>query len=179
MAIQTIAVIGAGERGREIACAALLAGYRTILEDVSDSRLERAAAWIANTTNAEAEPSRLLLASSVEEAVREADLVVEAVADEMEVKVEIFTIFDKFGKPGAIFASTSRSVSIAELAAVTFCAERCIGIRFAPPSPKGKALELVCTPDTSDETIRACREVGLRIGGKVAVVADGEFTESR
>jgi 3-hydroxyacyl-CoA dehydrogenase len=178
--IQTIAVIGAGEQGREIALAALLAGYRTVLEDVSENRLERAAAWIGNMANVGAEErTRLVLASKIEEAVREADFIVEAVAEEMEMKIEMFTIFDKFAKPDAIFASSSPSLSIAELAAVTFCPERCIGLRFVPRSGKEMALELVRTPQTSEETVARCREVGRRMGKEVIVVAEREFTESR
>src|SRR5258706_3566425 len=128
--IQTIAVIGAGDLGREIALASLLAGYRTILEDVSESRLERAAAWIADRANASARASsRLRTASNVEEAVREADLIIEAVAGEMGMKVEMFTIFDKFAKPDAIFSSSSPSISILGLAAGTFFPGPCIGLR--------------------------------------------------
>ena len=168
--IETIAVIGAGEQGREIACGAVLAGYRTLLEDVSEHRLQQAADWIANVSG-EAR-SRLVLASKIEEAVREADLLVEAVADEMEMKIEMFTIFDKFAKPNAILASTSRSVSIAELAEVTFCRERCIGLRFVSTPEKGNALELICTADTSDATIAACREFGRRLGKSVTVLKD-------
>jgi 3-hydroxyacyl-CoA dehydrogenase len=175
--IRTIAVIGAGDQGREIACAALLAGYRTILEDVSENRLERAVGWIANMS-AEAR-SRLLTTSTVEEAVREADLIVEAVAEEMEMKIEMFTIFDKFAKPDAIFASGSRSLSIAELAAVTFCPERCIGMRFVSRAGQKNGLELVSARQTSGETVGRCREVGRRMGKEVLVVAEREFTESR
>jgi len=178
--IQTIAVIGAGEQGRGIALAALLAGYRTILEDVSENRLERAAAWIGNSANVGAAArSRLVLASKIEEAVREADLIVEAVAEEMEMKIEMFTIFDRFAKPDAIFASSSLSLSIAELAAVTFCPERCIGLRFLARAGQEDALELVCTPRTSQETVARCREAGRRMGKAVTVVAEREFTESR
>ena len=178
--IQTIAVIGAGDQGREIACAVLLAGYRTILEDVSENRLERAAAWIGNITNVGAEArSRLVLASKIEEAMREADLIVEAVAEEMEMKIEMFIIFDKFAKPSAAFASSSSSLSIAELAAVTFCPERCIGMRFLSRAGEEDALELVSTPQTSEETVSRCREVGRRMGKEVIVVAEREFTESR
>jgi 3-hydroxybutyryl-CoA dehydrogenase len=178
--IKTIAVIGAGDQGREIALAALLAGYRTILEDVSESRLEEAAAWMANGANVGAEArSRLVLASKIEEAVREADLIVEAVAEEMEMKIEMFTIFDKFAKPVAIFASSSPSLSIAELAAVTFCPESCIGMRFLPRAGAENALELVRTAQTSEETVARCREVGQRMGKEVMVVAEREFTESR
>jgi 3-hydroxybutyryl-CoA dehydrogenase len=179
--IRTIAVIGAGEQGREIACGAVLAGYRTLLEDVSENRLQRAAEWIAKVS-AEAR-SRLVLASKIEEAVREADLLVEAVADEMEMKIEMFTIFDKFAKPNAILASTSRLVSIEELAEVTFCRERCIGMRFV--SEKGSkdgranALALVTTLQTSAETLARCREFGRRMGKEIRVVRDREFTESR
>jgi 3-hydroxyacyl-CoA dehydrogenase len=168
--IQTIAVIGAGYDGREIVCAALRAGYRTILEDVSDSRLEQAIAWIANVVPDAS--SRLVLARTVEAAVREADLIIETVAEEIEMKIEMFTIFDKFAKPDAIFASSSRSVPIAELAAVTFCPERCIGMRFVSVTGHAGALELVSAPDASEETIARCREVGRRMGKGVAVAAD-------
>ena len=175
--IQTIAVIGAGQDGREIACAALRAGYRTILEDVSDRRLEQAAEWIASVS-ADA-PSRLALSRTVEGAIREADFIIEAVAEEMEIKIEMFTIFDKFAKPNAIFASTSRLVSIADLAAMTFCPERCIGMRFVSFAGQVDTPELVRIPPTSEDTVASCREVFLRMGKDVTVVHESELTESR
>jgi 3-hydroxyacyl-CoA dehydrogenase len=171
--IHTITVIGAGEQGREIARAALLAGYRTILEDVSESRLAQAAAWIASMANVSAEARiGLVVMSKIEEAVREADLIIEAVADEMEMKIEMFTIFDKFAKPDAIFASITASISIEDLAAVTFCPEHCIGLRFASTPAEGKVLELVRAPDTSDETVIRCREFVLRIGREAIVTRE-------
>jgi len=174
--IQTIAVIGAGQDGREIAFAALRAGYRTILEDVSDARIEQALAWIATIDSDAA--SRVVVARVVETAVREADLIVETVADEVEMKIEMFTILDKFAKPGAIFASNSRLVPIAELAAVTFCPERCVGIRLVRGAGK-IALELVRAAQTSDETIGACRQAFGRMGEAIRVVVESEVTESR
>ena len=110
----TIAVIGAGDLGREIAALALFAGYRTILEDVSESRLEGAAAALLRLGDEVC--SQLITANTVEDAVRDAHLIIEAVAEEMEMKIELFTIFDKFAKPGAIFASSSPSLSIEEKA---------------------------------------------------------------
>ncbi len=167
--IKTIAVVGAGDSGREIALAALLADYRTILEDVSESRLGRAAVWIAARVASDMKTlSRLVLAAEIEAAVREADLIIEAVAEETELKLEMFTIFDKFAKPSAIFASTSHSISIAELAEVTFCPERCIGLRFAAASADARDFELVLAPATSETTVAACREVGRRMGKRVA-----------
>jgi 3-hydroxyacyl-CoA dehydrogenase len=175
--IQTIAVIGAGEQGRRIARDALLAGYRTLLEDVSESRLQRAAEWIANGSGDAR--SRLVLTSKIDEAVRGADLIVEAVADEMEMKIEMFTVFDKFARPNAVLASTSHSVSIGELAAVTFCPERCIGMRFHSSDGRANALALVTTFETSPETLAMCQEFGRRMGKEIMVVAEQEFTESR
>ena len=168
--IQTIAVVGAGERGRQIATAALLAGCRTILEDISETRLEEAAASFSRL--GEEARSRLVTASTVEEAVRGADLIIEAVAEEMEMKIELFTIFDKFAKPHAILASSSPALSIADMASVTFCAERCIGMRFAGAAEGRNVLELVCTPETSEETVAACREVARRMSKQAVVLSE-------
>src|SRR5260370_31687026 len=160
--IKTIAVIGADLTGRQFARAALLAGYRTILEDVAPNRLEQAITWIRNLSADSC--SRLLTASTVEEALRDADLIIEAVAEEMEAKIEMFTIFDKFAKPNAILASSSPALSIAEMASVTFCAKRCIGMRFSLSAGGKNILELVRAPDTSQKTVVACTEVGRRRG---------------
>lgn len=182
--IKTIAVIGAGPKGREIALAALRAGYQAILEDISSARLEEATAWIKNAqrettgdarANASFAASRSLhTASSVEEALRDADLIIEAVAEEMEMKIELFTIFDKFAKPQAVLASSSSAFSIADMADVTVCRERCIGLRFSPSCEGKNILELVRTPDTSEETVAACQEVGRRMGKEVIVVSEGD-----
>src|SRR5258706_11272696 len=170
MNIETIAVIGAGQDGREIACAALSAGYRPVLEDVSDSRLEQAVAWIASVNAYEG--SRLVLSRTVEAAVREADLIIEAVAEEVEMKIEMFTIFDKFAKPDAIFASSSPSMWIAAVAAVTFCPERCIGLRFVSSAGHADVLELVDAPDTSEETVGRCAAIGRRMNKEIVVTRD-------
>src|SRR5208282_977534 len=174
MEIQTIAIVGAGDLGRGIAYAAVVAGFRTILEDISLVTLEQGNFWIAHALDDEvshgkigavardAALSNLSAAKSAEEAAREADLIIETVSDEMEMKIELFTIFDKFAKPGAIFATTTSSLSISEIAAVTFCPERCIGMRFAGEAQNGAPLELVRGPETSDETVAACREIGRR-----------------
>jgi 3-hydroxyacyl-CoA dehydrogenase len=177
MDIETIAIIGAGDVGCEIARAALLAGYRTVLEDVWQPRLEQATAALSRLGREVC--ARLVILSSVEAALREADLVIEALAEEMEMKIEMFTIFDKFAKPNAILASSTATLSIADLASVTFCPERCIGFRLAPGDAKETALELVHTPETSESTVAACREVGRRMGKEVTVVLEGEFSPSR
>ena len=192
MDVKTIAVIGAGTMGRGIAYAAALGGYRTILEDVSLPVREQGMAWIrqsfeegvargkVNPQQKDAALAQLTTARSVEEACREADLVIEAVPEEMEIKIEIFTILDKFAKPGAIFASNTSSLSITEMAAVTFCPEKCVGMHFFNPVPKMKLLEIVRALATSSDTIETCREVGRRMGKEVVIVRESPgFITSR
>jgi len=192
MELNTIAVIGAGTMGRGIAYAAAYGGYRTILEDVSNSMLDQGLAYIrtsldegvtrgkVTTDQRDRALERLSGAHSVEEACREADLVIEAVPEEMEIKLEIFTLLDKFGKPGAIFASNTSSLSITEMAAITCRPEKCVGLHFFNPVPKMKLLEVVRGLETSDETIAACREAGARMGKEVVVVREAPgFITSR
>jgi O-acetyl-ADP-ribose deacetylase len=184
MDVETIAIVCAGPLGREIAYAAALAGYRIILEDNWPTALDEGAAWIKNALNEEIQRGRidqetrdialgrLTTAPSPEAASREADLIVETAVDELEVKLELFTIFDKFAKPGAIFASTTSSLSITDIAGITFCPERCVGMRFSNSAPGNRLLKLVRGQDTSEETVAACREVGRRMGMRIVVLYD-------
>ena len=188
MSVKIIAVIGAGTVGRSIACAAARGGYRTMLEDVSPERLEQSVAWIKEALNArvlshEVAPSirdaGLPLISAVrnmEDAIRDADLIIEAVTDELEMKLELFTLFDKFARPGAILASSSSAFSIGEMTDVTTSQERCIGMRFRNFEPGGKLIELVKTSLTSDETVATCREVVRRMGKKAVLVDESAIT---
>ena len=189
---KTIGVIGAGTMGRGIAYAAAYGGYRTILEDVSTEMLEQGIAYIrqnleegvarGKVTEEQRETAlaKLTTSRSVEDLCREADLLIEAVPEEMEVKLEIFTIFDKFALPGAILASNTSSLSITELAAITFRAENCIGMHFFNPVPKMKLLEIVRALETSEATVQACAEVGRRMGKEVIVIRESPgFITSR
>jgi len=181
--IRTIAVIGAGALGREIAYASVLGGYRTILEDILPASLRNAAAElrqhlaraadVGSVSEAESNAafSRLEYAATVEHAAREADLVFEAVPDEIESKIEIFTLLDKICRPATILASNTSALSVTELASVTYRAPKVLGMRFAN-GPATKQLEIVRGRETSDETIAACAEVARRLGTEVIVVAD-------
>jgi 3-hydroxybutyryl-CoA dehydrogenase len=187
--VTTIAVIGADTVGRGIAFIAAIAGYRTILEDVSAERLETAAAWITQVLESRvaadtlesverhAAAARLSFAHTVEHAIRDADLIIETLPDEMEMQLELFTILDKFAKPNAVFASTG-SISIAELAEVTFCADRCIGMRFRENVEKTNVIELIKGSETSSETIAVCTEFARRIGREVVVLDDAAANKS-
>ena len=189
--MQTIAIIGAGELGRRWAYRSLRAGYRTILEDVSISALEQGIAAIRGlleaddardgrgpaagtrgaSSPAERAIGRLTTAHAVEEAVRDADLIIETVPDELEMKLELFTVFDKFAKPGALLASTTNIVSITDLAEMTFCPERCVGLRFACYAG-AEQLEITKGFWTSEETVARCRGVALRMGLEIRFAPD-------
>jgi 3-hydroxybutyryl-CoA dehydrogenase len=182
--IKTIAVIGAGTMGRGIAYAAAFGGYTTVLEDISSQMLEESMRWITKSfeegvtrdkVDAKIRDRALSLittANSVQDAIRDADLIIEAVPEEMEMKMELFTIFDKFAKPHAIFASNTSSLSISDMSDLTVSRERCIGMHFFNPVPKMKLIEMVKTPLTSQNTVDVCTEVGRRMGKEVALVQE-------
>jgi len=182
--IRTIAVIGAGAVGRGIAFAAAMGGYRTILEDILPSSLRSAAAELrehlarAADLGTLSKPeslvvfNRLEYASTVEQAAREADLVIEAVPDELESKLEIFTLLDKICRPQTILVSNTSALSVTEIATVTYRAPRIAGMRFAEPVFTGKDLQVVRARLTDDETIAACTEAGRRMGKQVTVIEE-------
>jgi len=190
--VKTIAVIGAGIMGRGIAHAAALGGYRTILEDILPTTLRKAeteiranldqAVELGKVTKAGAEEalSRLEYASSVEQAAREADLVIEAVPEEMESKLEIFTLLDKVCRPTTMIASNTSSLSITEISSVTYRARKCVGMHFFNPVHKMKLLEIVRALETDDETLAAAVAVGNRMGKEVVVIREAPgFITSR
>src|SRR5215468_1650722 len=178
--------------GRGIAHAAALGGYRTILEDLLPNALRKAETEIranldkavelnkVTASDADSAFRRLHYAGSVEEAGREADLVVEAVPEEMESKIEIFTLLDKICRPGTILASNTSSLSVTEIASVTYRAKKCLGMHFFNPVHKMKLLEIVRALETDDQTIAAAIEVGKRMGKEVVVIKESPgFITSR
>jgi 3-hydroxybutyryl-CoA dehydrogenase len=190
--VKTIAVIGAGIMGRGIAHAAAVGGYRTILEDILPNALRRAeteirtnldkAVELGKVTPADANAAfgRLEYASSVEEAARQADLVIEAVPEEMESKIEIFTLLDKVCRPTTILASNTSSLSITEIASVTYRAKKIVGMHFFNPVHKMKLLEIVRALETDDDTLASAVEVGKQMKKEVVVIKESPgFITSR
>jgi 3-hydroxybutyryl-CoA dehydrogenase len=177
--IKTVAVIGAGPLGRGIAHRAALAGYRTILEDILPASLRKSETEIRSLIDqslgsgsvspqeADAALARLEYAGSVEEAARPADLVIEAVPDEMESKLEIFTLLDRICKPHTILASTTSSLNVTEIASITYRPQKILGLRFPHPAAQAKAVDMVRGLDTGDETILACADFARAMGLEV------------
>jgi 3-hydroxybutyryl-CoA dehydrogenase len=192
MTITTIAVLGAGTMGRGIAYAAALGGYRTILQDIAPKILDAGMTWIRESLDTgvargkvtaeerAAALANLSITNSVESAAASADLIIEAVPEIMQLKIDVFSTLDRTAPPAAILASNTSSLSITEIAAVTSRPEKCIGMHFFNPVPKMKLLELVRAVETSPETVEVAREVGRRMGKETVVVRDSPgFVTSR
>ena len=124
-AIRTVAVIGAGRVGRSFALACAAAGFEVVLEDVMPANLRR-----AQEEYAELGPvGGLRVALTVEDAVREADVVVDFVPDELESKLEIFCLADRMAPPKTVILTPSDVLSITDLASCTYRGDRCFAVR--------------------------------------------------
>jgi 3-hydroxybutyryl-CoA dehydrogenase len=192
MTIETIAVLGSGTMGRGIAYAAALAGFRTILQDISETQLAQGAAYVQATldegisrgkvTQEQKERARRQFSTVArpEDACRDADLVIEAVPEDLRLKAELFGLLERHAPARCIIATNTSSLSVTEIAAATGRPQACIGMHFFNPVPKMKLLEIVRGLETSDETVAACRAAGERMGKEVVVVRDSPgFVSSR
>ncbi len=192
MSIRTIAVLGAGIMGRGIAYVAALGGYDTVLQDTNREQLEKGANDIGailekgiatgkvTESDAIAARKRLRTALTLGEAASAADLVIEAVPERIDLKIEIFAQLDKIAPRHAILASNTSSLSITEMAAATTRAPQVVGLHFFNPVHRMKLLEIVRALETSDATIAACEAVGAAMGKECVTVRESPgFVTSR
>jgi 3-hydroxybutyryl-CoA dehydrogenase len=126
--IRRVAVIGAGVAGRSFALACAGAGFHVVLEDVMPANLRKAEADYADLSR-RGTAGRLELALTVEDAVREADVAVDFVPDELESKLEIFSMIDRMAPPKTILCTPSYTLSITDLASCVYRPERCVAVR--------------------------------------------------
>ena len=151
----TVAIIGAGPLGRWLALGAARAGFRVLLEDVMPANLHHAREAIRLELNPQALPA-VDFVSSIEDAVREADLAIDCVPDELESKLEILWLVDRMAPPRTVLATPTTRLSIADLASCTYRADRCVAIAAEASSlAEGASRELLLrtTSKTSAETI--------------------------
>lgn len=176
-----IAVIGAGLMGAGIAQVSAQNGYEVTLRDVTDAALERAKSGIRasyekfvakgrmSAEDAEAALARLTVTTDLD-AVADADLVVEAVFEKIEVKQEVFRQLDAVAKDGAVLASNTSALPITQIAAVTSRPEFVVGTHFFSPVPLMQLCELVRGYKTSDETLAVARAFAEGVGKTCIVV---------
>jgi 3-hydroxybutyryl-CoA dehydrogenase len=126
--VRTVAIIGAGVAGRSFALACAGAGFHVVLEDVMPAKLRRAEEDFADL-RLRAAAGSLELVSTVEDAVRRADIAVDFVPDELESKLEIFSMIDRMAPPKTILCTPSEVLSITDLASCVYRPERCVAVR--------------------------------------------------
>jgi 3-hydroxybutyryl-CoA dehydrogenase len=190
--MQAVAVLGAGIMGRGIAYAAALGGFTTVLQDTSRDQLEKAMSEVnailekgvatgrVRDEEAVAARKRLRTVAALDEAARGADLVIEAVPERMDLKLELFAQLDRVAPAHAILASNTSSLSITEMAAATKRAPQVVGLHFFNPVHRMKLLEIVRALETSERTLQACGEIGRRMGKECVVVRESPgFVTSR
>jgi 3-hydroxybutyryl-CoA dehydrogenase len=190
--ISTIAVLGAGTMGRGIAHVAATGGYATRLFDVDEAALAKARWSIEQNlekgvrlgkleqTAAEAALGRLRHSADLAAAVADADLVIEAVPERMDLKLETFTEVARHCPADALFASNTSGLSITEMAAGSGRPGRFAGMHFFNPVHVMKLVELVRGIETTDATLAAMGEVSARMGKEVVVVRESPgFVTSR
>jgi 3-hydroxybutyryl-CoA dehydrogenase len=190
--IRQIAVIGTGTMGRGIAYLSALAGYDTVIHDADVAALDAARAAIDATlqkgvakgkvsaADAGAALERVQLAPDLEEAARLADLIIEAVPEDFDLKQNIFSQADLFCGEETILASNTSSIPIGKLAGAVERRDRFVGMHFFNPPHVMKLIEIVRGERTSDDTIATVRAVVEKMGKLPIVVHDSPgFATSR
>lgn len=176
-------IVGAGQMGAGIAQSAAQAGYQVQLSDISSELVERGIAKIDKALARQVDKGRLQEGERAEimgrisaapglEAAADADLVIEAVVENREVKRRIFGQLSQICRDTTILASNTSSISITEIAGYTNCPERVIGMHFMNPVPVMRLVELIRGAATSDATFAAVREVAEAMGKTAVEVND-------
>lgn len=183
MKIEKVVVIGSGAMGTGIAQTAIQSGFTVTLRDISPVQLDRAKVNIEKQLGRSVEKGRMtagerdlamarLTVTGSSEAVKDADLIIEAASERLEVKREIFQEICSLCSDGAILASNTSSISITKLSGAVTHPERFVGMHFFNPVPVMRLLEIVRGLNTSEETIEAARAMGERLGKIIIVSAD-------
>ncbi|MEM9363313.1 MAG: 3-hydroxybutyryl-CoA dehydrogenase [Bacteroidota bacterium] len=179
-----IAVIGAGTMGNGIAHVFAQSGFQVNLVDVSESSLEKGVATITKNldrmlakekiseTDKSATLGRISTSTSLQGGVEEADLVVEAAAENLTIKLKIFEDLDALCSPNTILATNTSSISITQIAASTKRPDKVIGMHFMNPVPIMKLVEIIRGYSTSDEVTQTIMELSQKLGKTPTEVND-------
>jgi 3-hydroxybutyryl-CoA dehydrogenase len=184
MSVERITVIGGGTMGNGIAHVCAQAGLTVKLVDTSQDLLERALGTIFKNMDRQvkkelisagekdAAAARITTATSVEDSVEDAQLVVEAIPETLQLKEKIFTELDEAAPADAILATNTSSISITEIAAFTGRPEKVIGMHFMNPVPMMKLVEVIRGLATDDATTETVMELSKQLGKTPVEVND-------
>jgi len=192
MEIKKIAVLGAGQMGSGIAQVAAYSGYEVSMMDVSEQFLEKGIKRIRKSLDkfvksgklAEEDAEKVIetiaTTTVISDAVEKAQLVIEAVPEDLDLKKEIFGELDEFCEKEAILASNTTELSITNIASSTSRPHRVIGMHWFNPAPVMKLVEIVAGVDTSEETIEVVKDAAHKMGKETVLVKDAQgFVTSR
>jgi len=174
--IQKIAVMGAGDMGHGIVQTALMSGYKVAMRDIEQKFVDKGVAGIKDSlekffvAKQKITPqqrdemlSRLTTTTEIKEAVKDADLVIEAVPEVMDIKKSVFKDLDKFAPKDAILATNTSNMSVSEIAAATKRPDKVVGMHFFNPAVRMKLVEIIKGQKTSEETMKAAYDVALKM----------------
>lgn len=190
--IRQITVIGSGTMGRGIAYLSAVAGYETFLHDVEQDLLDTALSSIESllakgvergkvtADQAAASRDRIQVTTDLETSARGADLIIEAVPEDEQLKRDLFSQVDLYCGAETILASNTSSISITSLAGSVERRDRFAGMHFFNPPHVMRLIEIVTGERTSDETVAEIREAAEQMGRQPIVVRDSPgFATSR
>jgi len=166
--IKNIVVVGTGLMGNGIAQVSLMAGYNVTLIDISQEIIDKAVANIEGglnkleskgVLNAAENIARMKSSLDLASAVKDADLIIEAVVEDMDVKKKIFKTCDDNAPAHAVIASNTSTMSITEMATATNREDKCIGMHFFNPAPLMRLIEVIAGEKSSEESM----EIGVKV----------------
>ncbi len=184
MAVKKIAVIGAGLMGSGIAYVSAVAGFDVVINDIKEEFLNRGLDRIRSDiltgidkkkiTPKEAEEifRRISTTVDIREAAKDADLVIEAVFENLEVKQDVFKKLDQYAPPHTILASNTSTLPIKDLAKVTNRPDKVLGMHFFSPVPAMNLIEIIVTDQTSEETLEIAKQVGKQLKKEIVICKD-------
>lgn len=183
MSISKVMIIGSGQMGSGIAQVFAQSGFTVYLNDIKEEFVQRGLDGIAKQLSRSVEKGRLsaedkdsilanLIPSISYEDAKHVQLVIEAATENRDIKLSIFKQLDEITAPETVLASNTSSLSITDIAAVTVHQERVIGMHFFNPAPVMKLVEVIRALQTSDEVVKAVRELTEKIGKTAVDVKD-------
>lgn len=182
MDVERITVVGAGTMGHGIAQVAAMAGYEVILVDVDDNRLRSAFGRIEKNLKkgvqlGKIDPGvmervlrRVTCLTDLHQAARSANLVIESVPEDLQLKQEVFRVCDGECPPDTILATNTSTMSPSEIGSVTKRPQQVIGMHFFNPVHLMKLVEVIRSLETSEETLAIVIKVSARMGKEIVVV---------
>jgi 3-hydroxybutyryl-CoA dehydrogenase len=192
MEIKNLAIIGSGIMGSGVAQVSAMAGYDVVLQDINDQALGRAKSGIElsleklaakgkiTPAQVDAAVAGIKFTADLNQAAKNADLVIEAVFENLEIKQELFKKLETLCRPDAILASNTSALPITEIASATGRGEKIIGIHFMNPVPLMKGVEIIRGQLTSDDTFETALAYVRKIGKEpIAAVDYAGFIVSR